>query len=435
MSGPKTSRYTLTPEQRRLLAEQRITEQRKAAALANIQNKSKRLLQIGNMFSVEKRVSAELNARIGNDGGFSQKIQELEQQIRQGASIVPGTDNDVSSLERVSEDASRCVARAEKIVGELSEIAAQNGKKLQTCLDAAIDRGFSASSADVETAFHGKSSGQTALTEAKDRLREQLLQMKKNSALPSVMTEELGKAITKAEEIQDAAFLKNYSALTVAPLLKRCGSFLAEYENCREEFESLYSEYISLCEIYYYTAQEYSCSAASVEALKGEIRRIKETAAEEDEQAYISESLDEVMEEMGYAVIGSREVTKKNGRHFRNELYAYGEGTAVNVTYSPDGRIAMELGGIDTSDRLPDDRETSLLCDSMERFCGDFKEIEKRLLAKGVILAERISLLPPGEEYAQIINISDYETKGEAQMLRAERRRRTAAEVKSLNMH
>ena len=95
----------------------------------------------------------------------------------------------------------------------------------------------------------------------------------------------------------------------------------------------------------------------------------------------------------------------------------------------------MELGGIDTSDRLPDDRETSLLCDSMERFCGDFKEIEKRLLAKGVILAERISLLPPGEEYAQIINISDYETKGEAQMLRAERRRRTAAEVKSLNMH
>lgn len=433
MSGPKTSRYTLTPEQRRLLAEQRRTEQRKAAASANIQNKSKRLSQIGNMFSVEKQVSAELNSRIGNDGGFLQKIKELELLIKQGASMVPGTDNDVSSLERASEAVSRCVARAEKIVGELSEIAVQNEKKLQACLDAAIDRGFSASSADMETAFCGKSSAQTSLAEAKDKLREQLLQMEKNSALPSEMTEELGKAITKAEEIQDAAFLKNYSALTVMPLIKRCGSFLAEYENCREEFESLYSEYVSLCDIYCYTAQEYACSAASVEALKLEIRRIKDTAAEEDEQAYISESLDEVMEEMGYAVIGSREVTKKNGKHFRNELYAYGEGTAVNVTYSPDGRIAMELGGIDASDRLPDDRETSLLCDSMERFCGDFKEIEKRLLAKGIILAERISLLPPGEEYAQIINISDYETKGEVEKLRAERRRRTTAELRSLN--
>ena len=45
----------------------------------------------------------------------------------------------------------------------------------------------------------------------------------------------------------------------------------------------------------------------------------------------------------------------------------------------------------------------------MSEFCGDFQEIEKRLKEKGVILANRISMLPPVEEYAQIINISDYE--------------------------
>lgn len=33
MSGPKTSRYTLTPEQRRILAEQRKIERRKAGAI------------------------------------------------------------------------------------------------------------------------------------------------------------------------------------------------------------------------------------------------------------------------------------------------------------------------------------------------------------------------------------------------------------------
>ena len=91
-----------------------------------------------------------------------------------------------------------------------------------------------------------------------------------------------------------------------------------------------------------------------------------------------------------------------------NELYTYGEGTAVNVTYSSDGKIAMELGGIDATDRLPNDHETSVLCESMEQFCDDFKEIEKRLLAKGVVLASRISMLPPSAEYAQIINTTDY---------------------------
>ena len=134
---------------------------------------------------------------------------------------------------------------------------------------------------------------------------------------------------------------------------------------------------------------------------------------------------------MGYAVLGSREFTKKNGRHFRNELYTYGDGTAVNVTYSSDGRIAMELGGVDTADRLPDERETSLLCDSMERFCDDFKEIEERLLVKGVVLKERLSLLPPSPEYAQIINVSDYETKREAETIQAQKQRKTMSKLKT----
>ena len=145
-----------------------------------------------------------------------------------------------------------------------------------------------------------------------------------------------------------------------------------------------------------------------------------------------SEKLCGMMEEMGYTVIGSREVTKKNGKRFRNELYTYGEGTAVNVTYSSDGKIAMELGGIDATDRLPDSHETAVLCESMENFCEDFKEIEKRLLAKGVVLADRISLLPPSAEYAQIINTADYRMTEKAETLQTKKQRRTATKRKAL---
>ncbi|MBR3746728.1 MAG: hypothetical protein IKN27_07185, partial [Selenomonadaceae bacterium] len=143
-----------------------------------------------------------------------------------------------------------------------------------------------------------------------------------------------------------------------------------------------------------------------------EITRLRKKIARDDEKSYISKCLDEVMSDMGYDVIGHREVTKKSGKHFKNELFSYEDGTAVNVTLSDDGYIAMELCGLDDIDRLPEADESEKLCEHMESFCEDFGEIERRLAEKGVILRKRIQRLPPSVEYAQILNVSDYKITG-----------------------
>ena len=427
MSGPKSSRYTLTPEQRRILTEQRAIERRKSVALESIKRNNKRLLQIGSMFTSAKDVSGELLSRCGNDGGFASKLLELENVIAPIAPIISKTKNDdVISLESTSKEVAASLIKAEKIASELSAISAKNEIALHASLSADIDKGFSTSFADIQTL------SQTTISEIKSKIRSQLIEMKNNQNLPKELVGELDATLSKVDSIDNEAFLKNYSSVTVSPLIKRCRQYLNEYEACHEEFEKLYAEYIALCDLYYYVAQEYPCCNASIEALKTEIKRIKDTVDADDEQAYISDCLDEVMEEMGYTVIGSREVTKKNGKRFRNELYTYGEGTAVNVTYSSDGKIAMELGGIDATDRLPDSHETAVLCESMENFCEDFKEIEKRLLAKGVVLADRISLLPPSAEYAQIINTADYRMTEKAETLQTKKQRRTATKRKAL---
>lgn len=427
MSGPKSSRYTLTPEQRRILAEQRAIERRKSVASENIRRNNKRLLQIGSMFSSAKDVSSELLSRCGNDGGFASKLLELENVIAPIAPIISKTDhNDVNSLESTSKEVAASLAKAEKIASELSVISAKNEIALHASLSADIDKGFSTSFADIQTV------SQTTISESKSKIRSQLIEMKNNQNLPKELVDELDATLSKIDSIDNEAFLKNYSSVTVSPLLKRCRQYLNEYEACHEQFETFYAEYIALCDLYFYVAQEYPCCNASIELLKAEIKRIKDTVDADDEQAYISDCLDEVMEEMGYTVIGSREVTKKNGKRFRNELYTYGEGTAVNVTYSSDGKIAMELGGIDATDRLPDSHETTVLCESMENFCEDFKEIEKRLLAKGVVLADRISLLPPSAEYAQIINTSDYNMTEKAETLQTKKQRRATTKRKAL---
>lgn len=427
MSGPKSSRYTLTPEQRRILAEQRAIERRKSVASESIKRNNKRLLQIGSMFTSAKDISGELLSRCGNDGGFASKLFELENVISPIAPIISKTNNDdVNSLESTSKEVAASLVKAEKIASELSAISAKNEIALHASLSADIDKGFSTSFADIQTV------SQTTISEIKSKIRSQLIEMKNNQNLPKELIDELTSTLSKIESIENEAFLKNFSSVTVSPLLKRCKQYLNEYEACHEEFEKLYAEYIALCDLYFYVAQEYPCCNASIEVLNAEIKRIKETVDADDEQSYISDSLDEVMEEMGYTVIGSREVTKKNGKRFRNELYTYGEGTAVNVTYSSDGKIAMELGGIDATDRLPDSHETAVLCESMENFCEDFKEIEKRLLAKGVVLADRISLLPPSAEYAQIINTADYRMTEKAETLQTKKQRRTATKRKAL---
>lgn len=427
MSGPKSSRYTLTPEQRRILAEQRAIERRKSVASENIKRNNKRLMQIGSMFSTAEQVSKELLTRCGNDGGFAEKLMELEGVIAPIAPIISKTDkNDVISLESTSKAVAESLAKAEKIATEMSVISAKNEIELHTSLSADIDKGFNTSFADVQSVF------QTSISKIRSKIMSQLIEMKNAKNLPTELLIEITETLSKIDSIDDEAFLKNYSSVTVVPLVKRCKQYLSEYETCHEEFEQLYAEYIALCNLYFYVAQEYPCCNASIEILKAEIKRIKETVDADDEQAYISDCLDEVMEEMGYTVIGSREVTKKTGKHFRNELYTYGEGTAVNVTYSSDGKIAMELGGIDATDRLPNDHETSVLCDSMKQFCDDFKEIENRLLAKGVILADRISLLPPSAEYAQIINTTDYQMTEKAETLQTKKQRRTATKRKAL---
>ena len=117
------------------------------------------------------------------------------------------------------------------------------------------------------------------------------------------------------------------------------------------------------------------------------------------------------MAEMGYDVIGQREVTKRSGKHFRNELYRYGEETAINVTYSDDGQIAMELGKLDQKDRVPTVSESNYLVNQMVIFCERFSELEKRLAKKGVKLGKRIALTSPSADYAQIINSNEYSMK------------------------
>lgn len=211
----------------------------------------------------------------------------------------------------------------------------------------------------------------------------------------------------KANEIDNIDFIENFYSMTIYPFLKECRKFNDEYTNAGSEYKELIIKYEVLTEELGIEQEIISFSIDDLEFLRAETERLENVLKKNREYEYISRTVDDVMIELGYKLAGNRNVTKKNGRKFQNELFTYHEGTAVNVTYSDTGQIAMELGGLDEVDRIPDDREAEALTDEMHSFCNDYKQIEQLLKQRGIEMT-RLNTLPPEPQYAQIINVSDY---------------------------
>lgn len=229
--------------------------------------------------------------------------------------------------------------------------------------------------------------------------------------------EQARQALSQLAAIRELALVRPFGDVTVAPLERRHRQEAAQYAQEQQEYQLLRSRHAALCAELNVPASPQPWSPGALAALKAAVMALEEKLLMQEEQRYIRKALDEVMADMGYGLLGERDVTKRSGARFHHALYTFGDGTAVDVTYDANGQVAMELGGLDERDRLPDAHESAALCRSMEEFCTSFEEVERRLADRGVVLRERIALLPPSQDYAQIINVQDYQLTGEAALL------------------
>lgn len=426
MSGPKTSEYTLTPEQRANLNAQNRCD---SSILACIE----RIKSLQNQVAISMG-SVQIYDDCGNDesvaltNSLKEKLLEIEHLKKalsdrfdvmsgyQRPGIITLSDEELSrkkaileKLKAVKTDITKLLKEIEKCGKQSQELKAQISLDIQENLGSSFDLSW-----DVPKEPDAPS--------IKDDIVSVLSDLLGLSALSLELRVKVQNALEKANNINNDDFLKNFSAVTVKPIVDECQAYIRNMELYGAEFEELEAEYIVLCSQLHIAAKKFIISESGVAELKAEIAKLENELLEDSEQEYIADAIDEVMEEMGYDLIGSREVTKKSGKRFRDELYTFSEGTAVNIRYDNQGKIAMELGGIDNTDRLPSSSEASRLEDEMVAFCDKFTEFEKRLAQRGIVCKSRISHLPPKAEYAQIINTSDYDMIAEVETFKAERR-------------
>ena len=402
MSGPKTSRYTLTAEQRRILAEQRRVQMETQKQVMQLkafkQSLKERITKIDSGLSQYQRIVKETGEKklpLENVKEVRDKaMQELNDAAivseSSGLTVIQETNAKLRQIQYL------VMKQQQVIFKELAEV----DKKFRKEIESAVAEGFEVSFAGiVEDITPDVSVYIKKITEAMDEVKEY--------ELSQTLKERYVQLKLKAEEIDSVDFIENYYAMSIVPYVKECKAYHCAYVEYGDKFKELLAEYRILAGELGVQSKDYIFSMEAINELTEKVKEMELKRQEQEEQEYISRCMDSVLEAMGYKTIGEREIIKKDGRRFHNELYLFDEGTAVNVTYSSNGQITMELGGLDQTDRIPSDDECRSLGEDMVSFCDDYFEIEKKLKKSGVV-TQRISVLPPEAQFAQIINTSDY---------------------------
>lgn len=432
MSGPKSTNYRLESRIQRMIREDiACTQQCKAcsdaiqaamvavnAQLAELQRQIDRLTEYADRAAVNQEKVREARMQL-------EQMEKTVQQMREQYQIENAKN--VSGL--VVTEASLATKRAKlsklrNIQSKLDQTSRQAKteaisagrmvKERNAQIDQSIAKDLQGVSFFIADEQVKTSKRNTSVDIEKDKQElHAMLQQFVQDGLTSEVYQHVKQAMLELSRIVQASYLHTFKAVTLERIKKEvdeCRLLLAKQQ---KEYSEQYSRYAALCELLSVSCKDFEQTNDGINQLKAEADAMEVVAAAQRERAYIAKCVDETMAEMGYKVIGSRDVRKKSGKHFRNELYTFNEGSAVNITYASDGQITMEVGGLSHGDRLPDANEAQQLTEDMDAFCSEFKVFEAKLKEKGVLVGERIQLLPPSFEYAQIINVDDYELRGE----------------------
>lgn len=417
MSGPKTARYTVSAQQRRAIQIQRQTAQERAMTERWTQE-LRGVLSDANHEADELRLFSPERTPPALTEFLSVRTEAARLMVQSVADNLPALRERNQKLKAVMGELQRGAealraARRQAERDFRTEIDQKASKGLQASFAAPDEPESRAPKADMSSQWS-------------DAVQD---------ALRGPLSEELRKRgeeiLKKTAQISDDGFLQSYRSVAIQPFIRECRAWKEEYARSGQEYEEKLARYHAAAEELGIAPEAISFSADAVALLDGKLYALEQALQLRDEQAYLRQCVDETMEEMGYALIGSRELTRRNGKKYRNELYLFDEGTAVSVTRSEDGQIVMELGGLGTENRLPTERESAALAVEMSEFCRDYDAIERRLKEKG-IEARRLSVLPPDTQFAQIINMSDYKMTKEVPEFTVRRRARTTLQTRKI---
>ena len=190
---------------------------------------------------------------------------------------------------------------------------------------------------------------------------------------------------------------------------KRYDQELQQIHRQREEYENVYIYYQSLCNLLQKDENPIYEKPAGGQlnqmkaSLQEEINELNQLYTVQHESEYILQSVNEIMESLGYDILATDYMIRKK-QNVHHNLYEFGE-QAVNVFVSDNGSVLFEVSGISEGPKEMSSLEKLKVKEAMDAFCTDYDAIKEGLKHKGIFLNQE-SLNPPSEVYARSMDIS-----------------------------
>ncbi|HEX3075678.1 MAG TPA: hypothetical protein VHQ24_02280, partial [Lachnospiraceae bacterium] len=263
--------------------------------------------------------------------------------------------------------------------------------------------------------------------ELRNRIIEEIQEMKEQLPFLRKNSELIEKVKTMLEghiNYKSLGVLQDFYSGDFQLLKKKYKNFMYDFNQWKQPFFETYESYLIQCSIVGEEAKAYAfipeMAEDVIDQLQSEIKRMEELSYEQRKEAYIRDSIAEVMEEMGYDILATKDIVKKNGKKIKNKIFAYGEGSGIQVI-EDNNAITMEVIGLEKGvSRMATEDEMDYLLDEQSSFCNSFSIMEEKLKEKGITRAEIIHL-KPAKEYAKLVDLGQYENKKETIALVTER--------------
>ncbi len=143
----------------------------------------------------------------------------------------------------------------------------------------------------------------------------------------------------------------------------------------REETEHLQARYEALCD---YLSKDMNANVFSnIHALRDEVDALSKEAEQKTMGEYITDSVRDVMERIGYDIIGSNTVSSP--KHItQKDYYEFSESSVINVSSNEEGSVLFEVLGKSQSGEISP-AEKRAVKDDMDKFCPDYDKVKALL--------------------------------------------------------
>ena len=143
---------------------------------------------------------------------------------------------------------------------------------------------------------------------------------------------------------------------------------------------------------------------ADAQAIKKDIADLNCKLRKKDEMDYIADQINDAMISLGYGLVTSRVLTRKDQSEMDCSLYQADDETGIAIYTDQTGAVMMRMTVLgDDSDITEDDRDFSL--QRQIDFCAGHADIVDALAERGVYLKQK-SYLEPDKKHTYKVNMN-----------------------------